>query len=596
MINRGVQTMITSSIRRQLIFFFIIIMLIPSLFINAFLQDITTKILTERKANDFLYTLSRAQNDVDILLKNAEYQLTALAVEIEEMNTLSTVPQTLDNDSKQALLMEESNTIWTNIKRIQKYNPNIEAIYLYLYNYNIIINSSETRRVLKINNREKYEWINISTEDVEWEQVVTYISDYSDSMRVFLLKKEVEHIGQIALLINERLIHDNFLENYRSEERVRTLLLNEKGIVLSDLEQSNIGKNIKDKKYIKDVLKGTSGYYVDIVDDRKMLIAYTTSRNTNWKYVSMIPIDEIAIDKGFVWSRTIFINIISIILAIVLAIIFSQNMYKPIIELKNAMETAGKGDLSVQIQTKRKDEFNTLFTGFNQMIVKITKLMKALYQEKIFHKEAELKNLQAQINPHFLYNTLDSIHWMARLNKLEEVSTLTFSLSNFYKLRLGGGKKYTTIGETLELVKEFLNIMMIRYGERFDISIDVEEELIKKKILHLLIQPIVENAIYHGIEKKAEANYIGINIYKKKDEILIEIKDNGMGMEKEQLDLIQQRLQLNGTEEMQQSYSALVNIQQRIKLHYGKQYGIQIDSRYEKGTMVRIILPQNREE
>lgn len=133
------------------------------------------------------------------------------------------------------------------------------------------------------------------------------------------------------------------------------------------------------------------------------------------------------------------------------------------------------------------------------MLNRIQKLVDELFHEKLLVKEAELKSMEAQINPHFLYNTLDSIHWMARLNKTEELSQITFSLSNFYRLSLGGGKETVTTKETINLIDEYLAIQKMRYGDKFDADIDADESLQNYFVLRLIIQPLVENAICHGV-------------------------------------------------------------------------------------------------
>lgn len=585
--------MIFNNIRSKLIVFFIIIMFIPSILISSVMYNISTKTLIERKVNDISNDLGQIQNRIDSVLKDIEYLLTGFSVDLDNIDRLQEF--TYHNELDHSL---NHKSIWSDIKKLQKLNPNVEGVFVYLYNNKILINSSETRRVTRIKNPNLYEWINspISQNgNSGWNQIITFTDNYSKPVRVFLHKKEIESLGQVAVLVNERLINYNYLNMYHSDqkEQGRILILDEKGTIISDKNDINTGLNISNEKYIKKILSSNQGYFLDNINGEETLCIYTTSQYTNWKYVSMISMENVVLDRRQVNKGIFYVNLISIIIAVFLAIIFSKSIDQPIQELKEAMQTVENGNLSIQIQTMRKDEFKILYKGFNRMIINIKELMKQLYEEKLLKKEAELKNLQAQIDPHFLYNTLNSIHWMARLNKLEEVGKVTLSLSNFYKGRLNTGNKFSTIRETVDLISEFLNIKRIRYGGRFNIDIKVEEGLKDIKILHLLILPIVENAIYHGIEKKSNADYIGIHVFSQDENLIFEIIDNGIGMQQQRLYEIRRQLEiLNG--EDNEEYLALVNIQQRIKLHYGEHYGIDIRSSYGEGTIVKLVLPKLR--
>lgn len=571
--NKGI------SIKIQLIVFFLIVMMIPTLLINIGMYGLASKTLKERKANDILYSLSRSKERLDTFLKDIDYKLIALGLDIQNLN--------IDHDYEK-LLYE--------ITRIKKLNPNIESINVFLDEENRIISSSETQKEVLVKESKYYNWLEapiyMEKENSGWLQTKYFNNNYNIPKRVFFIKKKIEDFGQIAIFINETTLRYNYMDNPINENELNTFLIDEHGKILSNKDISMIGKYM-DNVYMDKGVTKEEDWYIKNLNGEKMLMIYTTSSYTNWTYMSMIPMKNVLLDKREVYRIILLINAISLPITIFLAILFSKRIYQPIGELKGAMKEVEKGNLNVQVYTCRKDEFNILYHGFNRMINRIKKLIQELYHEKLLHKEAELQNLQAQINPHFLYNTLDTIHWMARLNKMEEVSYLTFSLSNFYKLRLGDGKKYTTIGETMELVREFLNIKRIKYGEDFAIEINIQEDLNEVTILKFIIQPIVENAMYHGIEKKKGANKILINVLSISNYIIFKIEDDGLGIEEEKLKILKKLLNdMENENNVEGKYSALLNIQKRVKLKYGVNCGLNIESQYNKGTKVTLKLPK----
>jgi two-component system sensor histidine kinase YesM len=191
-------------------------------------------------------------------------------------------------------------------------------------------------------------------------------------------------------------------------------------------------------------------------------------------------------------------------------------------------------------------------------------------------KEAELLALQSQINPHFLYNTLDSIFWMAERAKCKNISKMVLNLSKLFKLSLNNGDKFTTIKREFEHIYTYLEIQNIRYRGKFKTLINIDPDLLDKKIMRLIIQPIVENSIYHGIEPMSGDGLIEINGVQENNTISIVVRDNGIGF---------------NTDEIETRGYALKNINKRIKLNYGNEYGLLIKSRKNEGTTVTIRIP-----
>lgn len=584
------------SIRNKLILFFLIIIMIVSLMITIVMYRESAQLLGEKKGDSIINGLLQTSRVIDSILEDAEYQLTALTTDSENFEMLKNYVR--KNDISED---PDADKIWSRIYNLRISNRNIDSIYIYSYNQKVMFTSYEGRRVINVVNPEYYQWLNIPVNEDKnssgWLASFGIPSNISTPTgKVFLLKKLIkdihyqEPLGESCIAITENYMRFTLLQSIQEGENGSVYLLDSKGSVISSINNKNNLQEAGEQSFYITIKKSEYGFFVDEIDNERMLIGYVTSDLTGWKYVSMIPFDEIILNVSQLKNLALFVNFIAIGLAIFLAILFSQSIYSPIRDLKESMKLAGSGNLKARIEKSRKDEFGMLNQGFNQMINRIQKLMDELFHEKLLVKEAELKSMEAQINPHFLYNTLDSIHWMARLNKTEELSQITFSLSNFYRLSLGGGKETVTTKETINLIEEYLAIQKMRYGDKFDADLEVDENLLNYYVLRLIIQPLVENAICHGVEKMTAHGHIQVILKPFGPDMVFIIKDNGIGMSKEKLDEIIGSLNQD-TVEPGENF-ALINIHKRIQLYYGKEYGLQIESMENQGTEVRVILPE----
>ncbi|MBZ4646882.1 MAG: integral rane sensor signal transduction histidine kinase [Clostridia bacterium] len=580
------------SIKNKLIVFFLIIIIIPSTLITSVMYYRTKIILMEKKGDSIINNLLRTSRVMDSILSDAEDQLTSLTASPEFYNELKKFCRKDDYSQDR-----ETEYIWNKIFTLQSYRRYIQAIYIYLYDQKIMFTSYNSRKVLEVTKPSYYHWlsipVNTDTNSSGWvlsHGVTPNVTDVVGS--VFILKKKINNIyegkaiGEACIAINLQSIRYSLLDSSKEGREGAALILDNDQIMLSSGDVKDLGEKAP---YFNRILNLNQGYLLDTVHGKKVLIGYTTSKYTGWKYVSLIPYSDMILNVGKVRNLAIGVSFLSAGLAFFLAYIFSQSIYKPIKTIENSMKSVQSGNFKVQITEERKDEFGLLNRGFNQMVNQIQKLIDELYHQKLLYKEAEVKNLQAQINPHFLYNTLDSIHWMARLNKMKMVSELTFSLSHFYRLSLSGGKEVVTVKETIDLIKEYLSIQKVRYGDKFNVHMDLDETLFDYSILHLIIQPLVENSICHGIEKKKGQGNIRVKLYSLGKSMMFTIQDDGVGIPVEKLEKINQGLR--GHQLADGENFALVNIHKRIQLYYGEEYGLKIQSRVNQGTTVQVLVP-----
>jgi two-component system sensor histidine kinase YesM len=280
-----------------------------------------------------------------------------------------------------------------------------------------------------------------------------------------------------------------------------------------------------------------------------------------------------------------------------LSILTSLDIITPIKRLVEGMKKVESGNKHEDIELDRNDELGYLSESFNKMSKKIDYLVNRIYKEEIALKEAEIKALQAQINPHFLFNTLENINWMAQLNGVPEISDTVSALAKLIDGSIGRGDRMIAFREELEYIENYMTILKNRYENKLEVIKTLDEELMDIRIPRLLIQPLVENAVKHGVEKSRRNGVIKLDAYRKEGHVVFQVTDNGIGMTPEELEALNLRLQEDALINEGNSSGAgrksigLENVNRRLKLLYGSSYGVEIESSYDEYTKVIVRIP-----
>jgi len=282
----------------------------------------------------------------------------------------------------------------------------------------------------------------------------------------------------------------------------------------------------------------------------------------------------------------ISLTIVVIILGGFAFIYISRSLMSPIEKLLRMSNRISEGDFSSRAELSSSDEFNDLAAGMNIMSEKIELLLEQSIEEQKQLQKMEHQMLQAQIKPHFLYNTLDAIIWAAEADNMTDVVTLVASLSTFFRISLSHGIDFIPVEDEIEHVRNYLVIQQIRYSDVLSYEINVDEDIQDKKVLKLLLQPIVENALYHGIKNTRERGKIIVSIKKEGEKLRFTVTDTGLGMTKETLDELIFDINHGSGEK---GYG-LYNVNRRLKLYYGLSEGIEVKSEYKKGTEVSFVI------
>lgn len=340
--------------------------------------------------------------------------------------------------------------------------------------------------------------------------------------------------------------------------------------------------------------QATKGQYVNHHEKTSKFVVYTTSAPTGWLVVGQVPMREINREADHIRLIIFSSGMISAFVSVSLYFYLTHRMIRPVQVLKNKMRKAASGYLGAKVKPVGNDEIADLGRSFNSMLEQIKQLLNRSIEEQKQIKMAELRTLQAQITPHFLYNTLDSIIWMAEKQRTDLVIRLVKALSGFYRISLSKGRDIITIAEEIEHIRNYLFIQQMRYRDILDYSIEIQPDILQQPLLKMSLQPIVENAIYHGIKQRRGQGKIEIIGWKDENNtIFLRVSDNGIGMTPERLSQVcaalhhwRERPKTDNTLGF-----GLSNVHQRIRLLYGEPYGVQIQSEYLQGTSVMLQLP-----
>ncbi|WP_314591845.1 histidine kinase [Paenibacillus terrigena] len=329
--------------------------------------------------------------------------------------------------------------------------------------------------------------------------------------------------------------------------------------------------------------KGTSKA---TISGESYLIVNKDIPQTDWILHYLVPDNQHKTGIGNILSATGIIVLICMVFLSIIIFLFSETMLKGIEKLNTKMKMVEDGDLSVVVSTNSKDEIGQLTERFGSMLKQINQLISEVYQTKITQKAAELKALQAQINPHFLYNSLSLINSKALCIDAEEISDLVNQLSRYYRTTLNKGKQVISIQDEWTNVQAYIHIQLAMHSTNFDVEFDADDKVFQFEMIHLILQPIVENAIMHGIDpKRGERGKLILRASLDGEDIVFVVEDNGVGMEPSRIALML---------EYESDGYGIKNVQERLQLLFGSEYGICIHSQLGIGTSVIVRIPQYR--
>lgn len=562
---------------KKLIISYILIIIIPLIAVGIVISTVTFKYLNEEMKQTAFQTLNQANKNLSKMFDNMKNALLYISMNRELQYNLS-----LKESVSTFQINREVTSIRNGILYPGIFNDNYSSVEIFALNKEYYPLRLERNNVMSAKVVENQDWFKKTVElngKLYWYVNRIYGENLiSVSRLVYDVKNFKKPIAVVSVDVEVSKI-DTVLSDIKLGKNNKIYLIDDKG----ELVYSQEDENFKISS-LKDVYKNNSGFRFIKLNGKQVMLVYNTISPSGWKLVGVFSLEELNEKANRLKNFIQLVAFVSLFSAILLSLYFSYTISQPIIRISNRMKEIEKGNLDMEIDEKWNGEIGVLYASFNYMIRRIKELIQEVYLSKLREKEAELKALQAQINPHFLYNTLDSINWLAVINGIPEISKITNALASILRYSIDKGNSVTTIENELKYLKDYITIQKMRFKDRFEVYFDIEEEILSYKIIKLILQPIVENAIVHGLEDYEGKGEILIKGYFEDGTVVFEIANNGKPID---LDFVNKLLSSPTNDE--KSYG-IQNVNERIKLYYGIEYGLFYEVK-EGVTIARIKIP-----
>ncbi len=366
-------------------------------------------------------------------------------------------------------------------------------------------------------------------------------------------------------------------------------LLDQDGNVVYHPQQQQLYNELQTEN-IDLVMNTDKETLMDGSGDNARIYTISRSEKTGWTVVGCTNVAELLKDSKKARSIYVLVAAILVVVALVLSNFIARNITRPLQQLRDSMARVQEGDFgAAEVEVTSRNEVGSLTRSFNVMTSRIQELMKQNIYEQQQKRKSELKALQSQINPHFLYNTLDSIIWMAEGKKNEEVVVMTASLARLLRQSISNEEEQVPIGQEVEYARSYLTIQKMRYKDKLEFQIQVDAQIMGVPIIKLVLQPLIENAIYHGLKYKEGKGLLIVRGYREGENAVLQIRDNGAGMDEQTLSHIFEKHKVN----YRSNGVGVYNVQKRLQLYYGMDYGITYSSKQGEGTTASIVIPMN---
>ena len=350
-------------------------------------------------------------------------------------------------------------------------------------------------------------------------------------------------------------------------------------------------------KFIKELmnndrlLNAEKGSFEEKVEGNHYPVNFKRSEITGWNIIGVTYADELNADINKIRQLTLVIAVGSLLVVVLISVYLTNILTNPIRDLRRTIKRFADDNLAIRAQVKTNDEIGQLASSFNDLMNRIQWLVQKTMDDQVKIRKIEMKALQELIKPHFVYNTLDSIIGLLEQERIEEALDLIEALGMFFRTSLSHGKDIILIDAEVEHIRNYFTIQKFRFFNRFDTKVEVDEEILNYETIKLILQPLVENAIYHGVRLMKKKGLIEIRGKEKEGVVVLEVIDNGVGMSAEKVNHINNVLTGVEKTEDENEYFGIRNVNERIKLTYGIEYGIYFKSKPNEGTSVTIILP-----
>ncbi|OCT15269.1 hypothetical protein A8709_14315 [Paenibacillus pectinilyticus] len=547
------------------------------------------------------YTRNLKEKAIELIMQSSNQMTSRLDDYIGEMKSITAIP--IYSRELQQLLMkpgpylERSDSIAFYLRFMNNMRKGNDAVYILDRDGNIFYN--DKRFAVRANTEERFSQFQKIVASANGSAVVqgteTMLDTFGRPKEIFSVIREIrdselgtyQSLGTVIVDSDIRVIGDA-VDRLNDITHGSSYILDANGLNIYRNQNTSVELP---PALINTVNRETGGWRDIQIANKSYIFLYTPLKNADWMFYSLIPTQSLFKEAAIIRNVTLMVILIVGLLSLVLAIFTANALTKPLRKLTRVMRTVESGTMEAKFPVKYRDEIGTLGTTFNQMITRIQELIQEVYIVNMKKVVAQLEALQAQINPHFIYNTLETIRMRAIINKDVDVADMTYTLGNLLRYGILRENEQVTVQQELDHLDNYIQLQNHRFRNKFKLQLDVPEPLLQAKVIKLLFQPIVENAIYHGLEHKLGDGLITIVGIQEEEGIRFTISDNGIGMSSEQEVELQQHLE-HPSENVRKSDKGigLRNVHQRIQIQYGKSYGLQVKSRLGEGTTVTVTM------
>ena len=569
--------------RRKILLFIFVISLVPLLILGAFSCVVFRRNLVEREKSNMRDYMSQAvlgmENKIDIYNNLSDY----IAYNQTISNVIGYKYDNPQYSSSFEVYKQLRDFVDPLVSGVKYFNQDMQSLTLYV-DSDIVKHDST---ITTLNDAQDSEWKKKLGDNPD-NEIYWFVEQ--DVPKVYLVRNmpllpQLESEGYLYIEVEYNSIFDMFSKMESGQYGV--VIYDEEGEEIYSFNSFDTDKYILDSKVLYEGTISEDNSLKNsykIKDNNRRFTVVKEVTKVGWTAVIYKPDSVINMSIGALISVVIGVALVCIILSSLTATIVSGRFVNTIEKMTENMKEVEAGKYEVKIHSDSEDEVGSLIRGFGNMVNRINTLINEVYKGKLFQKEAEMKALQAQINPHFLYNSLSLINWKAIEAKQPDISRITLLLSKFYRTSLNKGKNITSIKDEISNIQSYIDIQLMMHDNGFDVEYEIDHDIMNYSIPNLLLQPIVENAIDHGIDMNTDKRGL-IKVSGKLldgDQIEIMVSDNGVGMSEETAEQM--------LTESSKGYG-VKNVNERIKHFYGEEYGITVKSVMGEGTEIIILIP-----
>ena len=562
----------TNSITFKLFLLIFILIVFITGIISSWVINGSNKIVQEELKGMRLQVLDEVSNNISILLSNVESIGNNIVSDNKLIDILSEnnsdLSNTKDYDYIESLLMEQ-------IFKYGKFNMKPE---LYIVGENGLNYGTYSKTKYNLKNIQNEKWYqkiidaNGNTVLINTFRDKNGVGPYKNILKMGRVIKDFvtdKTLGILIIDISETMLYDRYTDLL--EQGTSIYIVDSSENIISTKDKRLIGSKYKYDKYCN---------YNNLtnIEIKSDIDSY------GWKIIQVIPSDIMSQVSNKIGQRILYIIALISIPGLIITYKISAWITNPILNIKNKMEEVINGNLNVGVSVDRDDEIGELQNSFNTMVKRLQESIEGIKKYEKQKRVAELSFLQAQINPHFLYNTLSGIRFLISMNKTDVAEEMIYRFTKLLRSILPKASEMITLEEEILNIQNYVELQKMRYPDCFNVEYEFEDSIKNYKIPSFILQPIVENAILYSMEKENNKGYINIKGYQSEDTIKIIIEDNGIGMSKDKLNsVLSKEASINSV--------GVINVHERIQLNYGQEYGLKIESLEGKGTKIIFILP-----